>query len=90
MVGISTGDMVGLSESKRIDEEEEEKTSLPAGAASSSGGTSTGLAAVIGDRSFSSLKDVVSDKTLKAVGEMGFSDMMEIQYRSIRPLLEGR
>jgi len=43
-----------------------------------------------GDQRFSSLKDVVSEKTLKAVGEMGFSEMMEIQYRCIRPLLEGR
>lgn len=44
----------------------------------------------VNERSFTSLGDVVSDKTLKAVGEMGFTDMMEIQYRSIRPLLEGR
>lgn len=51
--------------------------------AATAGGTSVG-------RSFSSLSDVVSDKTLKAIGEMGFTDMMEIQYRSIRPLLEGR
>lgn len=43
-----------------------------------------------GDQRFSSLGDVVSEKTLKAVGEMGFSEMMEIQYRCIRPLLEGR
>ncbi len=43
-----------------------------------------------GDRSFSSLSDCVSDKTLKAISEMGFTEMMEIQYRSIRPLLEGK
>ena len=49
-----------------------------------------GAEANLGDHSFSSLGDVVSEKTLKAIGEMGFSEMMEIQYRSIRPLLEGR
>lgn len=42
------------------------------------------------DRSFSSLAEVVSDKTLKAVSEMGFTEMMEIQSKSIRPLLQGR
>ncbi len=43
-----------------------------------------------GDRRFSSLSDCVSDKTLKAISEMGFTEMMEIQYRAIRPLLEGK
>ena len=42
------------------------------------------------DRRFSSLRDVISEKTLKAIAEMGFTDMMEIQHRCIRPLLEGR
>ncbi len=42
------------------------------------------------DRRFSSLADCVSDKTLKAISEMGFTEMMEIQHRSIRPLLEGK
>lgn len=65
----------------------------------SSGATTSGVisigdgaTAVVGgnDRLFSSLGDVVSEKTLKAIGEMGFTEMMEIQYRSIRPLLEGR
>ena len=42
------------------------------------------------DRRFSSLVDCVSDKTLKAIQEMGFTEMMEIQSRSIRPLLEGK
>ena len=44
-----------------------------------------------GDRQFSGLADVVSEQTLKAVQvEMGFTEMMEIQFRCIRPLLEGR
>lgn len=41
-------------------------------------------------RSFSSLSELVSDKTLNAIKEMGFTDMMDIQSQSIRPLLEGR
>ena len=50
------------------------------------------LESVLGDnsKSFSSLTGLVSDKTLKAIEGMGFTDMMEIQYKSIRPLLEGR
>ena len=42
------------------------------------------------DRNFSSLSGSVSDKTLKAIYEMGFTEMMEIQSKSIRPLLQGR
>ena len=42
------------------------------------------------DRLFSSLSDVVSEKTLEAVREMGFTHMMEIQFHSIRPLLLGK
>ena len=42
------------------------------------------------ERLFSSLSDVVSGKTLEAIGEMGFTRMMEIQYCSIRPLLLGK
>ena len=44
----------------------------------------------VDSKSFSSLTGLVSNKTLKAIQEMGFKDMMEIQYKSIRPLLEGR
>ena len=42
------------------------------------------------DKRFSSLADVVSDKTLQAIQEMGFTEMMEIQHKSIRPLLQGQ
>ena len=42
------------------------------------------------DKLFSSLSDVVSEKTLSAIGDVGFTHMMEIQYRSIRPLLQGK
>jgi len=45
---------------------------------------------VSNDPSFSSLKGFVSDKTLHAIQDMGFTKMTEIQARSIPPLLEGR
>lgn len=42
------------------------------------------------DRNFSSLEGKVSSETLKAIEEMGFTTMTEIQAKSIPPLLEGR
>ena len=42
------------------------------------------------DRQFASLVGLVSEKTLRAIEEMGFTEMMEIQHRTIQPLLEGR
>ena len=55
------------------------------------GGGEGVMASDPGDHRFSSLRDVLSEKTLKAIAEMGFTDMMEIQHRCIRPLLrEGK
>ncbi|KAH8312072.1 hypothetical protein KR044_009248 [Drosophila immigrans] len=42
------------------------------------------------DRSFASLKGAVSEATLSAITEMGFSEMTEIQAKSLTPLLKGR
>ncbi|XP_032596000.1 probable ATP-dependent RNA helicase pitchoune isoform X1 [Drosophila grimshawi] len=42
------------------------------------------------DRSFASLKGAVSEATLRAIAEMGFSEMTEIQSKSLTPLLKGR
>ena len=42
------------------------------------------------DCQFSSLAGLVSDKTLRAVEGMGFTEMMEIQHKAIKPLLQGR
>lgn len=39
---------------------------------------------------FESLKGFVSDKTLKAVADMGFVSMTDIQFKSIPSLLEGK
>ncbi|XP_074514667.1 ATP-dependent RNA helicase DDX18 [Sebastes fasciatus] len=61
------------------DEEEEDQPELP-----------SGLTGAFEDTSFTSLAELVSDSTLKAVKEMGFEHMTEIQHKSIRPLLEGR
>ncbi|KAL1506777.1 hypothetical protein ABEB36_006078 [Hypothenemus hampei] len=52
-------------------------------------GSKSGLE-ILSDRKFESLKDVVCENTLKAIVDMGFSTMTEIQARSIPPLLEGR
>lgn len=42
------------------------------------------------DRSFTSLKGIVCEPTLKAIEEMGFTTMTEIQAKSLPPLLLGR
>lgn len=42
------------------------------------------------DKSFSSLKGRVSDETLQAIAEMEFTEMTEIQAKSMLPLLDGR
>ncbi|MBZ3885729.1 ATP-dependent RNA helicase DDX18 [Sciurus carolinensis] len=65
---------------KPVDEEEDsEIPSLP-----------LGLTGAFEDTSFASLTNLVNENTLKAIKEMGFTNMTEIQHKSIRPLLEGR
>ncbi|XP_057617166.1 ATP-dependent RNA helicase DDX18-like [Chionomys nivalis] len=49
-----------------------------------------GLTGAFEDTSFASLSNLVNENTLKAIEEMGFKCMTEIQHKSIRPLLEGR
>ncbi|XP_069841155.1 ATP-dependent RNA helicase DDX18 [Dendropsophus ebraccatus] len=61
------------------DDEEEEEPGLP-----------MGLTGAFEDTAFSSLADTVNENTLKAITEMGFTHMTEIQHKTIRPLLEGR
>ncbi|KAK3543557.1 hypothetical protein QTP70_023889 [Hemibagrus guttatus] len=50
----------------------------------------SGLTGAFEDQSFASLAELVSEKTLMAIKEMGFETMTEIQHKTIRPLLEGR
>lgn len=45
---------------------------------------------ILHERSFETLKNKVSEKTLKAIVDMGFKTMTEIQAKSIPPLLEGK
>jgi ATP-dependent RNA helicase DDX18/HAS1 len=52
-------------------------------------GTAVGFQ-VTNDTSFSVLEDKVCENTLKAITDMGFTNMTEIQAKSIPPLLEGR
>ncbi|XP_046408750.1 probable ATP-dependent RNA helicase pitchoune [Ischnura elegans] len=63
------------------DNMESEDTKLP--------GSSVGLS-VLSQSSFSALKEKVCENTLKAIDDMGFTTMTEIQAQSIPPLLEGR
>ncbi|KAF6361342.1 DEAD-box helicase 18 [Rhinolophus ferrumequinum] len=49
-----------------------------------------GVTGAFEDTSFASLSNLVNENTLKAIKEMGFTNMTEIQHKSIRPLLEGR
>ena len=46
--------------------------------------------AVPDNTEFKSLEEFVSEKTLNAITDMGFTNMMEIQHKSIVPLLKGR
>ena len=41
-------------------------------------------------REFKSLESHVCEKTLKAIEDMTFKEMTEIQYRTVMPLLAGR
>ncbi|XP_037653297.1 ATP-dependent RNA helicase DDX18-like [Choloepus didactylus] len=49
-----------------------------------------GLTGAFEDTSFASLTNLVNENTLRAIKEMGFTNMTEIQHKSVRPLLEGR
>lgn len=51
-------------------------------------GTSTGAAVSISDNSFKSVN--LSEPTMRAINKMGFTQMTEIQARTIPHLLEGR
>ncbi|XP_038607539.1 ATP-dependent RNA helicase DDX18 [Tachyglossus aculeatus] len=76
-------------EEAKEEEEEEEGDENPAEAPEIPS-LPLGLTGAFEDTSFASLKDLVSDNTLRGVADMGFTAMTQIQHRSIRPLLEGR
>lgn len=62
-------------------EEQEEHPTIGAGDA---------YEVLLGSQEFESLKGKVSDNTLKAITDMGFTKMTEIQAKAIPPLLAGR
>lgn len=64
-----------------IDDASNDNVNLP--------GSAVGLN-VTNDTSFKALEETVCENTLKAIQEMGFTSMTEIQAKSIPPLLEGR
>uniref|UniRef100_A0A8C5Q2N6 ATP-dependent RNA helicase n=1 Tax=Leptobrachium leishanense TaxID=445787 RepID=A0A8C5Q2N6_9ANUR len=73
------------------EEEEEGKAAETRGEEDDeSPGLPMGLTGAFEDTAFSSLANSVNENTLRAVTEMGFTHMTEIQHKSIRPLLEGR
>ncbi|XP_015252024.1 PREDICTED: ATP-dependent RNA helicase DDX18 [Cyprinodon variegatus] len=77
----------------RTDEEEEaaeEDDSVEAADEEEQPELPTGLTGAFEDTSFASLAGLVSENTLRAVKEMGFEHMTEIQHKTIRPLLDGR
>ncbi|KAM9302475.1 ATP-dependent RNA helicase DDX18 [Gastrophryne carolinensis] len=77
--GARDGEEEESAEKEAGSEQEGEEPSLP-----------MGLTGAFEDRAFSSLSDAVNEATLRAIAEMGFTHMTEIQHKSIRPLLEGR
>lgn len=52
-------------------------------------GTEVGFE-ITSDTRFSVLSEKVCENTLKAINDMGFTNMTEIQAKAIPPLLEGR
>ncbi|POI36188.1 hypothetical protein CIB84_000060 [Bambusicola thoracicus] len=78
-VPVEAEDEDGQDTGEKEAEEEDEVPSLP-----------LGLTGAFEDNSFTSLAGLVSENTLKGIGDMGFTHMTEIQHKSIKPLLEGR
>ncbi|XP_036905801.1 ATP-dependent RNA helicase DDX18 [Sturnira hondurensis] len=86
-----TEDKGELEEGAQAPEETETSVEKPDdGEDSEVPGLPLGLTGAFEDTSFASLSNLVNENTLKAIKEMGFTNMTEIQHKSIRPLLEGR
>jgi len=94
LVGTDSEEDAGESAAKRKKTEAPTATSIPAGTASTSDAppppVATKNASIMSDVAFESLEGKVSTHTLKAIKEMGYTHMTEIQAQSIPPLLEGR
>lgn len=80
-----------MKKAKEATEEEEEEVEEAVAPASAEEETDdTSKYADLNDHSFASLAGKVSEETLKGVAEMEFTQMTEIQAKSILPLLDGR
>merc|ERR1712002_1290662 len=94
LVGTDSEEDAGETAAKRKKTEAPTATSIPAGTASTSDAppppVATKNASIMSDVAFESLEGKVSAHTLKAIKEMGYTHMTEIQAQSIPPLLEGR
>ncbi|KRZ89742.1 putative ATP-dependent RNA helicase pitchoune [Trichinella sp. T8] len=78
-------DIKEVKSSSDVDTNNEEKVS-----ASSSTSALMLCQSILSGKSFSSLAGIVSEQTLKAIRDMGFETMTEIQAQTIPSLLEGR
>ncbi|KAK8740111.1 hypothetical protein OTU49_003043 [Cherax quadricarinatus] len=76
------------SKTENNDEEDEGETGYES--EEGKNGTSTLGFDTATSRSFDSLRSVISDETMKAIDQMGFTEMTEIQAKAIPNLLEGR
>ena len=77
---------------QEISDEEEEtireaKVEVPTIVSNSSAGTCPDT---LPDDSFASLSSYVSEKTMKGILDMGFTNMTKIQHKTVLPLLKGR
>lgn len=79
----NSDDENGEEEENGHDEQQEEEEHPTVGAGDA-------YEVLLGSQEFESLKGKVSDNTLKAISEMGFTKMTEIQAKAIPPLLAGR
>lgn len=79
-----------LKKAKEATEEEAEVEEAVAPASAEEETDDTSKYADLNDHSFASLAGKVSEETLKGVAEMEFTQMTEIQAKSILPLLDGR
>lgn len=73
-------------EGKKKKKKKKKKQSTPA----VTSGSAIVVSSVAEGPPFSSLQDSVSEKTLKAITDMGFTKMTPIQEKAIPPLLEGK
>ncbi|XP_032682675.1 probable ATP-dependent RNA helicase pitchoune [Odontomachus brunneus] len=86
---LVSAEETSVSEEKQKLKMTEELSNDSATTCENTPGTTLGLQVVF-DKSFSVLNEKVCENTLKAINDMSFTEMTEIQAKSIPHLLEGR